>query len=146
MWFLWVKRNSKAVWKMDGDAEAKNSSRRRLQMIHAHLSSSTPAAGTFLVSVGPGGWTSRFYEAFEGIVGIFKNFVEGILLSVICYISFQQCANPCMSIDEQGSLCGVLLGCGSMYGCGTIGREGCGAIGEAANCCGVSSWFSYLKP
>jgi len=68
------------------------------------------------------------------------------LLSVIHNVSFQHSANPCMSIDEQGSLCGVLLGCGSMYGCGTIGREGCGAIGEAANCFRVSSRFSYLKP
>jgi hypothetical protein len=36
---------------MDGDAEAKNSSRRRLQMIHAHLSSSTPAAGKGVVQL-----------------------------------------------------------------------------------------------
>jgi len=40
---------------MDGDAEAKNSSRRRLQIIHAHLSSPTPAAGTFPVLMLPGG-------------------------------------------------------------------------------------------
>ncbi|KAH9560544.1 hypothetical protein CY35_06G110600 [Sphagnum magellanicum] len=36
---------------MDGDAEAKNSSRRRLQMIHAHLSSPTPATGKGVVQL-----------------------------------------------------------------------------------------------
>jgi long-chain acyl-CoA synthetase len=46
---------------MDGDAEAKNSSRRRLQMIHAHLSSPMPAAGKGVVQLEKQPTASEFH-------------------------------------------------------------------------------------
>jgi hypothetical protein len=46
---------------MDGDAEAKNSSRRRLQMIHAHLSSPTPATGKGVVQLEKEPTASEFH-------------------------------------------------------------------------------------